>query len=338
VRIDVHAHFLPDSAVRAHERGTDWYGTAISRDEHGVLVAETAGKAFRFGSPTHFEPKEERVRRMNDRGVDLELLSLLPPLFRYTIPAADGVAAARDINDELSDLAGRFPGRFLGLATLPLQDPDASVAEVERAMALPGMAGVAIGTHVAGQDLDAPELEPVLRAVHDVGAFLFVHPFGARDKGSLDAYYLRNIIGNPLETTVAAARLMMSGRLDELPDLQICLAHGGGYLAAALGRMAHGHEVRSETSSRTDVSPRELYRRFLYDTLTHDERTLRHLVDFVGVENVVLGTDFPADMGQTNAAHDIQNSALLSEQEKAAILGGNVSRVLGNRLELVRER
>ncbi|MCW2700965.1 MAG: hypothetical protein JWQ45_2500 [Blastococcus sp.] len=338
MRIDVHAHFLPDSAVRAHERGTDWYGTAISRDAKGVLVAETADKSFRFGSPTHFEPKEERVRRMDERGVDLELLSLLPPLFRYTIPAADARAAARDINDELSDLTERFPGRFLGLATLPLQDPDASVDEVERVMSLPGMAGVAIGTHVAGQDLDAPELEPVLRAVHDLGAFLFIHPFGARDQGSLDGYYLRNIIGNPLETTVAAARLMLSGRLSELPDLQVCLAHGGGYVAAALGRMAHGHTVRSETSSCTDVSPRELYRRFHYDSLTHDERTLRHLVDFVGIDNVLLGTDFPADMGQTNAAHEIQDSTLLAPAEKEAILGGNAARLLGNRLPLAQER
>src|SRR5690606_30995086 len=138
----------------------------------------------------------------------------------------------------------------------------------------------------------------------------------------------RNAIGNPLETTIAAASLMLSGRLAQLPRLQICLAHGGGYVAAALGRLEHTWKVRKEVEKTPDRSPAQLYRRFFYDSLTHDERTLRHLVDFVGVDRVVLGTDFPADMGMTNAALEIAASTAFTDAEKDAILGGNLARAL----------
>lgn len=329
MKIDVHAHFLPESGRRAHESGTDWHGTMFSRNDAGILVSETAGKQFVFGSPQHFESMAQRVSRMDARGVDTEMLSLLPPLFRYEVPAADNVAAAKDVNDELSGLAARFPGRFLGLGTVPLQDVDASVSELERAMGLPGIAGVAIGTHINGVNLDDDRLLPFLVAAERLGAFVFIHPMDQRGQGPLGRYYLRNAIGNPLETTIAAASLMMSGRLAALPRLHVCLAHGGGYVAAGLGRLEHTYQVRKEVEKHPAHSPLALYRRFFYDSLTHDERTLRHLVDFVGVDRVVLGTDFPADMGMTDAAIDIGQSAAFTDAEKAAILGGNLVSVLG---------
>ena len=329
MRIDVHCHFLPESGRRAHERGADWHGTMFSRNDAGILVSETGPRRFTFGSPQHFESMEQRVARMDARQVDTEMLSLLPPLFRYEVASADNVAAARDVNDELSALTKRFPGRFLGLGTLPLQDVEASVSEMERAMALPGMAGVAIGTNINGVNLDAEELAPFFSAAHDLNAFVFIHPMDQRGREALGSYYLRNAIGNPLETTIAAASLMMSGRLAQLPRLHVCLAHGGGYVAAALGRLEHTWKVRKEVEKTDDRSPAALYRRFFYDSLTHDERTLRHLVDFVGVDRVVLGTDFPADMGMTDAAVEITASNAFTDDEKAAILGGNLAAALG---------
>lgn len=229
-------------------------------------------------------------------------------------------------------LSTRFPGRFLGLATLPLQDVDAAVDELVRVMTLPGMVGVAIGTHINGVNLDAEELAPFWRAAHDLEAFVFIHPMDQRGGEALGHYYLRNVIGNPFETTVAAASLMLSGRLADLPHLQVCLAHGGGYVLAAMGRLAHAYRVRSETPGATDQSPREQFRRFLYDTLNHDEQGLRHMVDVLGVDRVVLGTDFPADMGQSEAVAEIGGSPLFTEQEKAAMLGGNLAAILGDRL------
>jgi aminocarboxymuconate-semialdehyde decarboxylase len=337
MRIDVHAHFLPESGRQAYAGGTDWHGTRFSRDRAGVLVSERDGKRFRFGSPQHFEPMARRVERMAARGVDTELLSLLPPLFGYTAPAGDAAAAARDVNDELSALSNGFPGRFLGLATLPLQDVPAAVAELGRAMALPGVVGVAIGTHIAGTNLDAPELVPFWRAAHELRAFVFVHPLAPRDRAALDGYYLRNIIGNPYETTIAAASLILSGRLAELPGLPVCLAHAGGYLPAAIGRLEHAYRARPDTAAGTDRSPREQARRFLYDTLNHDQPGLRHLADLLGADRIVLGTDFPADMGQLEAVADIEGSPLFTDQEKAAMLGGNLRRELGARLPAAQE-
>lgn len=334
--VDVHAHFLPAAARRAYQRRGDWHGTTFTQDRRGILVSERDGRRFAYGSRLHFEPMEQRVRRMDARGVDTELLSLLPPLFGYSWPVADTVAAARDVNDELSALSGAFPGRFLGLATVALQDVTAAVAELARAMALPGMAGVAIGTHVDGVGLHEPQLEPFWRAADELGAFVFVHPIDPRGQSAFPDYYLRNVIGNPLETTVAAAALILSGRLAAVPELAVCLAHGGGYLPAALGRLEHAYRVRPETPRDTDQSPATQARRFLFDTLTHDQPALRHLVDVLGADRVVLGTDFPADMGHTDAARDIQSSQLFTAAEKAAMLAGNLARVLGDRLTSVR--
>jgi len=327
--IDVHAHFLPDAGRAAYQRGSNWHGTTFTRDDRGILVSERDGRRFVFGSPLHFEPMERRVERMDARGVDTELLSLLPPLFGYSAPAADAAAAARDVNDELSGLSQRFPGRFRGLATLPLQDVDAAVDELARAMSLPGMVGVTLGTHIDGVGLHEPALAPFWQAAARLKAFVFIHPMDQRGLEALRGYYLRNAIGNPFETTVAAASLMLSGRLTGFPDLPVCLAHGGGYLLAATGRLEHAYRVRPETGRETDESPRTQLRRFYFDTLNHDPAGLRHMVDVLGVDRVVLGTDFPADMGQTDAVAELTKSTLFTDEEKAAMLGGNMVRLLG---------
>ena len=326
--IDVHAHHLPESAVAARETGSDWYGTTITSGRDGFPVAVWNQKPFEFGSTLHFRPFEERLEQSAVRGVDTEVLSILPPLFRYDRPAGEAIVAARELNDELSALTQRFPGRLLGLASLPLQAPDAAAEELRRALALPGIVGVTIGTHVNGANLDAVELEPVFAAADEAHAFVLVHPIAPRDRAALDGYYLRNIIGNPLETTVAAASLLASGRMDRHPGLTVCLAHGGGYFCAAAGRLSHAHGVRHELAHSPARHAREVARRFFYDSLVHDDLTLRQLVDSAGADRVLLGTDFPADMGQTDAATTISRNDLLTADEKSAILGGNARRLL----------
>lgn len=326
--IDIHAHFLPESAVAAHQAGTTWHGIEFERGRDGVPVAVSNDHRFAFGSPVHFEPMENRIALSQERGVDTEVLSLLPPLFRYDRSIADGVVAAKDHNDELSALTQRFPGRFLGLATVALQSPDAAAEEVVRSLSLPGIVGITIGTHVTGVNLDAESLQPFFDALEQVSALVLIHPIAPRDRAALDNYYLRNVIGNPLETTIASASLMASGRLDQLPNVTFCLAHGGGYTCAASGRLNHAHSVRHEFDSVRASAPRELLRRFLFDTLVHDELTLKQLVEAVGVDRVVLGTDFPADMGQADAAAMVRQLTFLSAAEKSSILSDNVQRFI----------
>lgn len=322
--IDVHCHYLPESAVEAHRRGVRWYGTEFERADDGIPIAHTGDRSFKFGSSLYFEPMEERVRRMDGRGIAVEMLSILPPLFRYELPREDAAVAARDLNDELADLAGRFPGRFAGLATLPMQDVDAAISELERVHGMSGISGVTVGTHVEGANLDDDRFAGFFSAADSLGAFIFIHPVYPRAGSALSRYYLRNTIGNPLETTIAASSLMLSGRMTENPNMHVCLAHAGGYLASAFGRLDWSQDVRSEAGP-AGARPSELIDRFFYDCIAHDESTLRRLVDVVGAGRVVIGTDFPADMGRPDAASEIAASSFFTDEEKRAILHENLA-------------
>lgn len=329
MHLDVHAHYFPRSAVEACERGEEWYGTTFDRAESGVPVAVTAGSRFAFGSPSHFDPIEWRLERMDELELDVQILSLLPPLFRYGLDADLGLAASRTVNDELAEIVRRWPKRFLALATVPLQDVDAAVEELRRARLELGLVGVAVGSHVNGTNWDAPELCAFLEVVEDLEALLLIHPIHPRDSGALGRFYLRNVIGNPWETTVAASCLAASGTLDRFPRLRVCLAHAGGYLAFASGRLDRAFAVRKEMRGGAKQAPSSYLDRFLFDSITHSPLALRFLVDAVGQGNVVLGTDFPADMGKLDAVADIRANDLLTEEEKRAILGENMARLLG---------
>ena len=324
--VDVHAHLFPQSAVRAERAGAAWFGStfpAVGAD--APQVVRTGDRTVELGSAVHREPPEDRIRRMDDAGVTMQVVSLLPPLFRYELPPDVGLAAARAVNDEIADMVRRWPDRFAGLATLPLQDPDASVAELERAVAV-GLSGFALGTHVAGADLDAPALRPVFRAADRLRAFVLCHPANPRGGDCLRGSYLSNVIGNPLETTLAFSRLVLGGVLDEAPRMTLCLVHGGGYVAAAAGRLDHAYAVRTETTGSARP-PSDYLRSVHVDSLTHDARSLRELVDRLGPDRVLLGSDYPADMGAADPVGFVR-SAGLDERATGAVLGSTALALL----------
>lgn len=325
--IDVHTHVFPRSALALADTGEPWFGSLIERDGSGVPVAVTAGKRVVFGTPEHFDTFETRIARMDELGVDVQVLSLLPPLFRYGLDGPMAIAAARAINDEMAEIVSKWPDRFIGLATLPLQDTDASIEEVHRAVDVLGLQGVEIGTHVEGRNLDDPDLFLVLEACAERQAFVFCHPADPRGGTSLRSYYLSNVIGNPYETTIAIASLIFGGVLERLPELTMCFAHAGGYASMAIGRFDHGYKVRSEAQGLIYQAPRAQLRRLYFDTLLHDDRALRYLIDTVGADHVVLGSDFPADMGPVRPVHDIRGSGRVTATEQEAILGDNLAAV-----------
>lgn len=328
MHLDAHAHYFPRSAVTACMRGEEWFGTTFHRDEEGVPVALTAGSRSVFGSSAHFDSMERRLERMDELELDMQILSLLPPLFRYGIGVEPALAASRTVNDELAEIVRRWPKRFVALATVPLQDVGKAIEELRRARLELGFPGVAVGTHVEGTNWDAPQLVDFLEAAQDLDALLLVHPIHPRDRDALSRYYLRNAIGNPWETTIAAACLSAGGVLDRLPRLRLCLAHAGGYLAFASGRLDRAFDVRREMRNGAARPPSAYLERFLFDSITHSPLALRFLVDTVGVGNVVLGTDFPADMGKIDAVADIRANQFLTDEEKRAILGENLLRLL----------
>jgi aminocarboxymuconate-semialdehyde decarboxylase len=328
VIVDVHAHLFPRSAVLAANDNIPWYGAPTSVRPDGSVAVTTGSATVTVTSPLHLEPLERRIERMDALGIDVQVVSLLPPFFRYDIETAAAVGAARAVNDELAEMVASQPARFRGLATLPLQDSESAVAELERAIDDLGLSGVAIGTHVSGHDLNAPEFAPVFEAAAGLGAFVFVHSVAPRVGPALEPFYLGNLIGNPLEVTIAAASLIFGGVLDRHPKLIVCLAHAGGYAALAAGRLDRGHAVRPECATPL-AAPSSYLQRLYVDCLTHDPAALRFLLDSFGPAHVVLGSDYPGDMGLDDPVGFVSTAIGLTDDERSAVLGGTAERLLG---------
>lgn len=326
--VDVHAHFLPSAVVQASTTGRLWHGTRVERSAQDAPVLITGDYRVGIEGGDWWLGPEERLSRLTAAGVDTQLVSLAPPLFRYYLDPAEGVAAAREVNDELHDWTTQWPRHYLGLATLPLQDVDASVAELERAVGDLGLVGAAVGTHVNGENWDSPTLLPVLRAAEVLGALLFVHPAGSRVATALPNYHMRNFIGNPFETTVAIGSLIFGGVLDKVPDIKIVFAHGGGFACADAGRFDHGYTVRPEAREHPQLLPSQYLKRLYFDSLTHSAAALRYVVDTVGAQQVVLGSDYPADMGVERPADWVSSCSTLTAEEKEGILHANIAKLI----------
>jgi aminocarboxymuconate-semialdehyde decarboxylase len=281
-----------------------------------------------MGGKAHYESIERRLERMDEMGVDVQVLSLNPIFFRHYLDPDNAVEASRSVNDEIAGFIERWPTRFAGYGALPMQDPGRAIAELERVMAIDGMIGACVGTHVDGANWDEPHLFPVLEAAQELGALVFFHPSDRRLEAHLPRYHLHNSIANPTETTIAIASIIHGGIVDRLPDLQMLFAHGGGYACCGAARFDHGYTVRAEAREHASMLPSEYLSRLWYDSLVHDHGMFRRLIDVVGINRVMLGTDFPADMGQPDPVDWIERSDL-TRDERIAVLGANAAALLG---------
>jgi aminocarboxymuconate-semialdehyde decarboxylase len=214
----------------------------------------------------------------------------------------------------------------MGLATLPLQDPEAAVTEAERAVTELGCRGIYLGTNVRGKELTDPSFFPVFERIHALGAPIFLHPLNVIGSQRLTSYYLHNLLGNPFDTAVAAANLIFSGLLDRFPKLNICLPHAGGALPYLIGRLNHGWKVRQECKAMKKP-PSSYLRRFTYDTISHGPEPLRYLINLVGADRVMLGSDYCFDMGYERPV-EVVSALKLSSNDQEKILGGNAARLL----------
>lgn len=325
--VDMHAHFVPQSIVDAALGDRAWHGVTFGRNENGKgFYSAAAGERMALPWQVPLESVGERCAAMTRLGVDVQVVSLSPTMHWYSADPQEAPDFARHANDELAALVAERPDRLLGLGYLPLQDPAAAVAELRRCVTDLGFPGVMVGTNANGRDWDDPVLLPVLEAAESLGAFVFFHPARGRADGWMGRYHLRNLVGNPLETTVAIAALVFGGIVERLPRLKACFAHGGGYACFGIGRWDHGYRVRKEASAQISRLPSDLLRGLYFDSLTHSEIALRGLIDQVGATQVLLGSDYPADMAAPDPVGAIRNSALLDGAEKRAILGGNIAR------------
>ncbi|MGH7390646.1 MAG: amidohydrolase family protein, partial [Candidatus Rokuibacteriota bacterium] len=221
------------------------------------------------------------------------------------------------------------PDRFVGCATLPMQEPTAALAELERAARLPGVRAVYLGTNVNGRELSDPAFAPIFERCQEYELPVLLHPISVVGASRLQPFYLSNLLGNPFDTAVAAAHLVFGGVLDRFPRLQVCLPHAGGAMPYLFGRLQHGQRVRPETRERARRPFSAYLRRFTYDTITHSPEALRYLVDLVGVDRVMLGSDFCFDMGYERPRDIVTKRLRLKAGDQARIIRGNAARLLG---------
>jgi aminocarboxymuconate-semialdehyde decarboxylase len=257
-------------------------------------------------------------------------LLLSPWIMLIPVHEEPGAAAhiCRVQNEDLVQAAAQHPGRVYGLGAVPLQDAGLAVAELVHLMSLPGMRGVEVPASVAGSHLGEDRFAPFWSAAADLGAVVFVHPTTTGlGLPALDGYYLWNSVGNPLETAIAAAQLVVGGVLERYPALTVLLAHGGGALLSLRGRLRRAYAVRAEARSGSQTRPDNLLRRLYFDSLTHDPAVLADLLTFAGAGHVLLGSDRPFDMGSDRPVDEVRSLGL-SPADEQLILGGNASRLL----------
>ena len=321
--IDTHAHIIVPEILRDANPVEEWRPRVVW--ENGKQFVEYGPK--RIGSALReFVSPEKILDEINKSGVDAVLLCPWVSLVRYEGTPEESLDACQVQNDALSSLAKKYPQKIAALGMIPLQDVALAIRELERLMKS-GLKGVEIGTHVNGVYPGDARFRPFWEACESLGAFVFIHPVEGGGRAELRDYYMWNVIGNPLETTVAAGHLILSGMMDAYPRLKILLAHGGGALTHLRGRLDRGFKQRPEINKVISKPPTEYLKQFYFDTITHDPLILRGLVDFVGADHVLLGSDYPFDMGNENPV-DLVRSANLGAENEKKILGGNANLLL----------
>jgi aminocarboxymuconate-semialdehyde decarboxylase len=326
MNIDLHNHVIPPTVVAALERNPKRYGMSID-DKDGKRYFNRHGRPAELQKV--FYDADAKVAWMDENKLDIAAISVGPPIYFYWLSPDVGLEAAKLANDGIAQMVAKHPSRLRGMAHLPMQDPDAAIAELERVVKEYKFKAVETGTSIEGVALADPRFRKVLKTIEQLGCFIFTHPYQCLAEGGMDQYYLRNFVGFPLDTTLMVAHLMYSGALDELKNLKILLPHGGGYVPYQIGRFIHGFNVRPEPKMKTKTSPAKLLRRFYFDALTHDAQAARHLINMVGPDRVVIGSDHPFDMAPPDVMGAIDAIPDLSASEREYICSLTALSLLG---------
>ncbi len=325
--VDIHTHILPRTWPDLRERYG--YGGFIRLEHHKPCCARMMmdEKFFREVEENAWDA-EVRMHECDRHQVDVQVLSTVPVMFSYWAKPEHTHDLAQILNDHIAGVVQKYPKRFVGLGTLPMQSPDLAIRELERCLDI-GLAGVQIGTHINDWNLDAPEVFEVLQAAETLGAAIFIHPWDMMGKDQMPKYWLPWLVGMPAETARAITSLIFSGTLERLPNLRLAFAHGGGSFPATIGRIEHGFKVRPDLCAvDNDVNPRAYLGRFYLDSLVHDKTMLQYIVNLVGSDKVALGTDYPFPLGELEPGKLIKSAGFDAATE-AKLLGENAMQWLG---------
>jgi aminocarboxymuconate-semialdehyde decarboxylase len=327
--IDIHTHVLADATIKLLQKEVPQLALKLTSLDDDNAALEVAGVRY-TPFPRGGHDIARRFGDMKAAEVDMHVLSVAPQTWAYNQDAAVGAAIATIQNDEIARLTREYPDRFAGIATLPMQTPAKAADELRRAITKLGLHGAMIGSNIAGKNLDDPSFEPVWAAAAELDALLVIHPGNVAGADRLRAYYLNNLIGNPLDTTIAAACLIFGGVLARHPRLNFLMVHGGGFIAYQGGRWVHGWEVRPEPKLHLKESPAKYLDRFLYDTIVHSKASLEFLVSSVGASRVFLGSDYPYDMGTMECVRQVR-AAAIAPADRDTILGGHAAAILNRK-------
>jgi len=321
--IDIHAHYYPQAYLDIIADEGERFGASYRMTTRGFFFKTPAGSNGPL--PIKFIDLKQRIADMDRQGVAIQVISLTAPML-YWGDAELSEKLARAWNDAASAAHQAYPARLVAFLTLPMLFPDQAVDELNRASRLPGMRGVYMGTNIDSLDLDDPRFEPILARIEALNLPIFLHPVTPLGGKRLHPFYLSNLLGNPIEAAVAASHLIFGGVLDRHPNLQIGLPHAGGALPILIGRLDHGWRVRPELK-HLPQAPSTYLQRFTYDTIAHSKPIMEFVIKEVGVDRVMIGSDYCFDMGYDRPVQFLEQIDLSSTQRKM-ILGGNAARLL----------
>jgi aminocarboxymuconate-semialdehyde decarboxylase len=316
--IDVHSHLIPEGLIKKLE-----FGISVEKKISHYFKIHAWGITVDAIQENMFDPSAQ-IEEMGAKGIDQKVISLPPFLFGYAKEAAWAYEWTRAGNDAIAKICASNPDRFLGFGIVPMQEPSSAIEEMKRCLSKLGFSGIEMGTHVNGQELDGDEFLGFFEEANRLKASVLIHPGNVLFGGRLSKYYLQNLVGNPLETTICASRLLLGGFFDRYPQIQMCFSHGGGALPFLLGRIRHGGIVRPEIKlpeGKLRIPP-GMY----FDSITHDAPTLRYIISQCGLNALLLGSDYPFDMGSSDPVSFIRQT--VSPEEQFAIFEENPIRFL----------
>lgn len=324
--VDIHAHYYPQSFFDVFIEDGRRFGTEFHKSDTGFSYKSPVGNQPEL--PMKFIDLKLRIADMDQQGIAVQAVSLTSPMV-YWGDEDFSHKLSRAWNDGASAAHQQYPDRLLALMILPMLYPDRAIDELERASKLPGMRGVYLGTHVDdAHDLDDPLFEPIYTRIEALSLPVFLHPLQGYGGARMQPYYLSNLLGNPYDTAIAACKLIIGGVMDRHPKLQVCLPHGGGALPILIGRVDHGYQVRQEVKKMNlPKPPSEYLSRFTYDTIVHSKPIMEFLVQQVGAERIMVGSDYCFDMGYDRPLQFLEQVNLTSAQRQM-ILGGNAAKIL----------
>jgi len=327
MNVDIHAHYVPADSLRVASEIGQSQGLKLGKNERGCDVVTRDGKPFLTQLKAEFSDLELRLSIMDSQGVDMQLLSPASTYFFYWMAAEESLEYARWLNDRLAEAVAKHPKRFVALGSVPLQEPAKAVLEMERALTKLGLRGVEVASNINGRYFDDPGFTAFWEAAQALDALIFVHPNQVVGADRMKDYNLANLIGNPTDTSLAFAKLIFGGVLERYPRLKFLVAHAGGFLPYTWGRLERGYRIQDSATAKISKPPSEYLKLLHFDTITHSAMALEYLVANFGAEKVLLGSDYPYDMGDPQPVQSLHRTKI-GANDLAAISHANAQRLL----------